>query len=161
MRINKFIQDVSSRYSCHVITISFLLVVSLTICLFYYAELKGYEAQLFMWYIIILYNPVIVPVFCTFIFCLCYSLYITEENFPDFRINKQIRNPIIKIAFFITFILGVLVFLVMICETIVSIIYNDKIRGIFVLFGIPAMISILPINLFFYKFLHNKVLHKK
>ena len=161
MQINKFIQNISSRYSCHVITISFLLVVSLTICLFYYGELKGYEAQLFMWYIIILYNPVIVPVFCTFIFCLCYSLYITEENFPDFRMKNQICNPIIRIAFFIIFILGVLVFLVMICETIFSIIYNDKIRGIFVLLGIPAMISMLPINLFFYKFLHNKVLHKK
>ena len=161
MQVQKFIQDNIQRYSCHVITISFLLVVSFTICLFYYAELKGYEAQVFMWYIIILYNPVIVPVFCTFIFCLCYSLYITEENFPGFRINNQIRNPILKIAFFITFILGVLVFLVMIFETIVSIIYNDKIRGIFVLLGFPAMISISPINLFFYKFLHNKVLHKK
>lgn len=160
MQVQKFIQDKIQRYSCHVITISFLLVVLLTICLFYYAEIKGYEAQVFMWYIIILYNPVIVPVFCTFIFCLCYSLYITEKNFPDFRIKNQICNPIIRITFFITFILSILVFLVMICETIYSIIYNDKIRGIFVLLGIPAMISILPINLFFYKFLHNKAIHK-
>ena len=169
MQINKFIQDATSRYSYHFIAwiFPFILLTSLLIIYFlwlYFAKkIDVGTGQTIAWLLILFVLPIIMPcIALTYILILSSIRYYEKINI-NFRLKNNIfnNNLFLKMVFLFLFVIGIMLYLLLICYTTYMISISDSYKHIFFTIGIPVMISILPINLFFYKFLHNKALHKK
>ena len=169
MQINKFIQDVSSRYSCHFVAWIFPLILLMSLLAIYFLwlyfanKIDVGTGQIIAWFGIVFIPPIIMPCVVLEYILIFLIIYHFETTNCKYRFSNNFFNSnlFLQLIFLILFVVGILLYLFLVCFTAHTIFISDTYKDFFLSIGIPAMISILPINLFFYKFLHNKVLHKK
>ena len=119
--------------------------------------------QTIAWFGIIFIPPIIIPcVVLEYILIVCIIRYFETVDFK-YRFNNNFfnNNLFLRLIFILLFVAGISLYLFLVCLTAHTIFISDNYKHLFLSIGIPAMISILPINLFLYKFLHNKALHKR
>ena len=169
MQIEKFLQDATTKYSFHFIAWMFPLLLAITLFvlyllwLFFANKIDIGTGQTITWFAIIFIPPVVMPsVILEYILIFCiiqhYETTNSEFRFKDSFFNT---NTLLKLIFVLLLIAGILLYLFLVCYTTGTIFVSDIYRHFFFVIGIPVMISVLPINLFLYKILHNTVLHQK
>ena len=169
MQINKFIQDAASRYSYHFVAWIFPLILLMSLLVTYFLWLYFANkidigtGQTIAWFGIIFIPPIIMPCVVLEYILIFLIIHHFETTNCKYRFSNNFfnNNLFLQLIFLILFVVGILLYLFLVCFTTHTIFISDNCKHFFLSIGIPAMISMLPINLFFYKFLHNKVLHKK
>ena len=155
MKIKNFINNTISKYSSHFFVYSTLLPI-FCLSILYYNYDNLHISQTTIWFFIITVIPILIPAYITFVIGTCYVLNLVELEHLNFRIQTRIiYNTFFMLIFYVLYFISICIIFAIICDITYSIATNENIRELFVTFGIPSMISILPINLFLYKFLHN------
>ena len=156
--MKNFMQQIICRYSCHFIAwfFNFLMLALLTVVYvlwyFHADKISIGTGQFIIWLSIFFVPSVIIPILLEiYVFTFC-TLYYFEKKNVNFRIhNNYANNLFLQIIFLFLFILSVVLFLAGIFCTFYIIFNNNIYKQLFLLFGVPTIISVIPFYLFLIK----------
>lgn len=151
MQLKKILQEAVFRYSFYFLILAVwvpVIILSILCCVLDYIHIS----QVATWILIIISVPILIPAYVSFVIITYCTISLVECNYKDFRVQSDIvYNPFSKTLFYLLLIFSIFIIILLICDTCFSVINNENINHLFFTFGIPAMITMLPINLIIYK----------